>query len=259
MNNVTEMKNLLYASGSALPTGIEYYAVFDCYSSLEKFALSMDEHVKCLRRYFTGGDIGLFLRLMHEINTTLCACYFPMLSSDCVHLIQQTENGKKETCEALLERFCANLTSLAVTFQTNHFRLEDKSSSVVSKPANTDPGIKPLILAVDDSPEILRTLQAILYGRYRFFGVSSGFSALKILVQHKPDLFILDIDMPNMNGFELAQKAHMKDSGTPLVFLTSNANRDNLITALKVGAADFMVKPCDKKIILEKVKKLLGK
>lgn len=117
----------------------------------------------------------------------------------------------------------------------------------------------PLILGVDDSPEILRTLQGILSERYRFLGVPSGQSALKVLELHKPDLFIFDIDMPNMDGLELAQKAQkiLQQAGfvkdIPVIFLTSREDIEFELQAFDIGAVDYINKPFSPQLLLKRV------
>lgn len=116
-------------------------------------------------------------------------------------------------------------------------------------------GTAKTILAVDDRPEILSTLAGVLDGYYHVIGVTSGKAALGVLEKQKPDLFILDIVMPEMDGFELAENIrNMPDfADTPLLFLTSNATRENFAMARKSGCSDFIVKPVNQDTMLAKI------
>ncbi len=120
------------------------------------------------------------------------------------------------------------------------------------------PEAKPIILAVDDRSDILNSLKSILSLKYQFYGVTSGDAALQFLEKISPDLFILDIQMPGMDGFELASRAQIKEKNKPLLFLTGNASRENVAKALRIGAEDLLVKPCDDKTVLAKVESILG-
>jgi PleD family two-component response regulator len=113
-----------------------------------------------------------------------------------------------------------------------------------------------VVLAVDDRPEILSSVSVALREHYRVFGAPSGKVALDILEQNPIDLFILDIDMPEMDGFELARaiRSHRKYSDTTIVFLTGNASRDNILRATRLGASDFIVKPVRNIALLAKIR-----
>jgi CheY-like chemotaxis protein len=93
--------------------------------------------------------------------------------------------------------------------------------------------------------------------RYILTCVSSGRDALKYLEKHQPDIFLLDIEMPGMDGYELA--ARIKESGqkAPIIFLTGNAKKEHLARAVKSGAVDFIIKPINKDVLLAKIHKYL--
>jgi CheY-like chemotaxis protein len=136
--------------------------------------------------------------------------------------------------------------------------LISKYEDFVTKLENVDMSKK--ILAVDDMPEILSFVNNALKNHYKVIAVSSGKTALKVIETQKPDLFILDIDMPEMNGHELAEKiraipAHAK---TPLVFLTGNATREHVTKAMAVGCNDFLIKPVSHEYLLTKAEKFLS-
>lgn len=112
---------------------------------------------------------------------------------------------------------------------------------------------KPMVLAIDDSPTILTSLKAILSEKYQFFAVTSGHAALKFLETKMPSIFIIDIEMPEMSGYELA--AIIKEMGRihTVVFLTGNATRDYVMKALQVGVTHFLAKPCSSESLLAKL------
>jgi len=112
------------------------------------------------------------------------------------------------------------------------------------------------ILAVDDADIILHILNVFLRdSEYKLTSAASGEIALNFLQKHHPDLFILDIDMPEMNGFELAQRIRASGQTAPIIFLTSNSTEESIIKALQVGAADFIAKPICKAKLLERIAK----
>jgi len=101
------------------------------------------------------------------------------------------------------------------------------------------------ILAVDDMPEILSFVNSALKNHYKIIPVTSAKAALNVLKSQKPDLFLLDIDMPEMDGFELLRiiRGSAEYKKTPVVFLTGNSSRDHVTAAMIEGCNDFIVKP----------------
>jgi PleD family two-component response regulator len=117
-----------------------------------------------------------------------------------------------------------------------------------------------MILSVDDMPEILSGVKAALKYHYKVFGVTSAVDAMTFLKNHKPDLFILDIDMPFIDGYDTASfiRKDENHAKTPIIFLTSNATRDHVIKAVESGGNDYIVKPINHSVLLKKVRKYLG-
>lgn len=120
---------------------------------------------------------------------------------------------------------------------------------------------KKTIVAVDDSPLILKTLEKMLEDSYELHPYSKTARALHVLKSQEliPDLIILDIEMPEMNGYDVLSKIrefeHLDD--VPVIFLTANKNRDSVIKAATNGANDYVIKPLDKAILLKKITALL--
>jgi len=112
------------------------------------------------------------------------------------------------------------------------------------------------ILAVDDADIVLHILSAFLRdSHYKLTSATSGKTALTFLKKHRPDLFILDIDMPEMDGYELALRIRAGGQTAPIIFLTGNSTEESIIKALQVGAADFIAKPICKAKLLERIAK----
>ncbi|MCL1863798.1 MAG: response regulator [Defluviitaleaceae bacterium] len=136
--------------------------------------------------------------------------------------------------------------------------LNAKFNETINKLAGTDLSKK--ILAVDDMPEILSFVNSALKNNYRVLAAPGGQAALKIMESQKPDLFILDIDMPGMDGFELAVRIRqMPDHAeTPIIFLTGNSSREYINNATQCGGNEFIVKPATHDYLLTKVGNFLS-
>lgn len=112
-----------------------------------------------------------------------------------------------------------------------------------------------MIVAVDDSGIILKRLMKVLGEDYELHALSVGKRALQFLQDRTPDLIILDIDMSEINGYEMLkvikEREHLQN--VPVIFLTSNSDRNSVIRAVTGGANDYVVKPIDEDILLDKV------
>jgi class 3 adenylate cyclase len=115
------------------------------------------------------------------------------------------------------------------------------------------------ILAIDDTPENLRLLEALLVPRgYALITASSGADALALLGKEKPDLLLVDIVMPEMNGYEVTKlvRANADWRHLPIIMITATGGAD-LVRSLEAGADDFVSKPFDQFELLARVKSLL--
>ncbi len=115
----------------------------------------------------------------------------------------------------------------------------------------------PTIALVDDDRNILTSVSMTLESEgYRVQTYNDGVSALDGLSQVAPDLAILDIKMPRMDGMELLRKLRQK-SDMPVIFLTSKDDEIDELFGLKMGADDFIRKPFSQRLLVERVKAVL--
>jgi putative two-component system response regulator len=119
--------------------------------------------------------------------------------------------------------------------------------------------IRKKIILVDDMPTNLTIGSQILSPDYDVFTAPSGEALFRLLGQMIPDLILLDIDMPVMNGYEAlrALKADGRTSGIPVIFLSGNSGPDFESEGLSLGAADYMVKPYSPQLLLKRVEMLI--
>jgi putative two-component system response regulator len=111
------------------------------------------------------------------------------------------------------------------------------------------------ILIVDDNIATLKQIGALLTPGYEVSLAKSGEMALQICRQERPDLILLDIEMPEMDGFETIRliKADPALNPIPVIFLTGNRDAAAEIRALQSGAMDFITKPANKNILLHRL------
>lgn len=119
--------------------------------------------------------------------------------------------------------------------------------------------MKNVILVVDDDKTNLALAQKILGAQYRIAASTSGAAALKYLESHRPDLILLDINMPEMNGFEVMEclRSDLHTETIPVIFLTADNLAETEIKCFQLGAMDFVTKPFVPDILLSRVSKTI--
>lgn len=113
------------------------------------------------------------------------------------------------------------------------------------------------ILVVDDEPTITEFLETgLTYEGYTVRTVDDGMTALKVAREFRPDLVILDVMLPGLDGFEVLQRLHREDD-VAVLMLTARDELDDTVRGLEVGADDYLVKPFKFKELLARVRAVL--
>lgn len=115
------------------------------------------------------------------------------------------------------------------------------------------------ILIVDDVAADLESAVEVLKDSYDITARDSGKKALALLQDMQPDLILLDVNMPDMNGYEVMEelKKDRKLNEIPVIFLTAQCDQESEIKGLKMGAMDFVRKPFEPEIMRSRIDKIL--
>jgi CheY-like chemotaxis protein len=113
----------------------------------------------------------------------------------------------------------------------------------------------PTVLIVDDTPDNITLLSSLLKDKYNTKIANSGATALQIVAAAPVDLILLDIMMPDMDGFETCRrlKADPRSSAIPVVFLTAKSQAEDEAMGRSVGAVDFLRKPVNPDVLFTRV------
>lgn len=114
-----------------------------------------------------------------------------------------------------------------------------------------------LVLIVDDNAENVRLLGMVIKNEGYLVGIArDGAQALEMVVQHRPDLVLLDVMMPGIDGFavckRLKEKAETRD--TPVILLTARAESEDIVQGFEAGAVDYVTKPFNTAELLARVR-----
>ena len=122
------------------------------------------------------------------------------------------------------------------------------------------PGLRRKILAVDDNGPTLRVIKAMLETDYDVTIVNSGMNAMKAIGKNRPDLVLLDYEMPVCDGRQVFEMIRADDEirNIPVVFLTGVNDREHIEPILALRPAGYLLKPLDKKKLLETIAAALG-
>lgn len=117
------------------------------------------------------------------------------------------------------------------------------------------------VLICDDDPVILRLLQVNLeLEGYDVLLAHHGEQAIEVANEQKPDLVILDIMMPRLDGYQTCErlKANEETKGIPVVFLSAKAQQADIEKGKEFGVADYLTKPFDPNDLVDVVQRLVG-
>jgi two-component system, sensor histidine kinase and response regulator len=119
-----------------------------------------------------------------------------------------------------------------------------------------DAASKATLLIVDDSPLNVKLLKFMLEeAQYDTLVAQSGPEALELLEEHEPDLALLDVMMPDIDGFELCRriKAIPRHAGMPIIFITALHETEDIVKGFELGGVDYITKPFNKKVLLVRI------
>jgi len=132
--------------------------------------------------------------------------------------------------------------------------LENTDSGLINQYLALHP--KPRLLVVDDQPINIQVLYQIFGADYQVFMATSGAQALEMCQKNQPDLILLDVVMPDMDGFEVCAKIkeNPETRAIPVIFLTAFSNAAEETRGLQLGAVDFIAKPVNPAVVQARVK-----
>ncbi len=114
------------------------------------------------------------------------------------------------------------------------------------------------IALVDDDKNITTSVSMALEGEgFSVIIFHDGEAGYKGITDHNPDIAVLDIKMPRMDGIELIQKLRQDNNSLPVIFLTSKDDEIDEVIGLRMGADDYITKPFSQRLLIERIKTLL--
>ena len=221
-------------------------------SKQKKIFESFEQADSSTSREFGGTGLGLTIsqQLVELHGGTLQVVNNPQIGSRFFFSLEKTEDKPKSQVEV------SQRTTLVPLEYMNNF-LGHTPNTNSHKVVTSAQGNGQLVLVIDDEPINLKVIQNFLeLHHYQVLVAQSGFQALDILQYEQPDLILLDIMMPRMDGYELCGRIReLYDSWLlPIIFLTAKNEVSDLVRGLNSGANDFLTKPFSQEELLSRVK-----
>jgi CheY-like chemotaxis protein len=167
------------------------------------------------------------------------------------------------TLEVLLPHFKVELVAVEnylVVWQGDLLRQVRQEKLMRLKQSISANSVQQTLLVVDDDVFQHKNIaNALIDEKYRLLFAASGDEAMRILCKELPDLILMDVDMPGMNGLEVVRKIKMypRLAGVSILMLTGRSEKNIILESRKAGASDFIVKPFTRDILLAKVREVL--
>jgi len=247
-------------------------SVGEYFRMLSQFLNLAPDASSAIKRFANDDSLTMDWKIIRDIIAFLkelsCEKYLPDLNTirnACVEGNHRLAAFHAEKIEQSFNNFYSHVMDAKITKEANYSpRQNPKSQSATTtlfsrlkELDEKETGHKLVVLTVDDSPAVLEAVSALLSGEYSVFKLPKPEMLVDVLKQVKPDLFLLDYQMPGLNGLELIPiiRGHEEHKDTPIIFLTAEGTIDNITAAIGLGACDFIVKPFQPDQLKEKIAK----
>jgi len=122
-------------------------------------------------------------------------------------------------------------------------------------------GEKARVLMVDDEPDFVQIVRGWLSPHYRFYSAYTGDDLMWTIGERRPDAVILDVNLPDLDGFELCRaiRETKRFAAVPIVFLTASRDKDHPFKSWRAGGSKYMTKPVTRAELLSTLSQLLAR
>jgi len=225
---------------------------------LNTFVENFPDQEQKLRAAVEANSIPSISKRLSDLRNMLMEISADKLAGDCWEQLSALKGANPKKIAAYINYLLSMLAALSIDIQMAIFIRDGEAETPAAEETYYDLNKVKIIMAVDDETFSLEMLKAALKGvSCRIIGAASSADALNILKTQKPDLFVLDIEMPEINGIELAKMIRGTGQIAPILFVTGNATKCYVEQAIATGAADFIIKPINPQSARERIGKFL--
>lgn len=200
------------------------------------------------------GDLQVVKSLAHKLAGSGTTYGFPLITQTARALEEGLSAGNLEA--GALASLTESLFNVCEQVLLSVERGAEGSLSGI-RPAEED--ARPVLLSVDDDPVVRDTIAAVFQRDFNVVSAHEGAGALELARKHKPQLVLLDENMPGLSGTEVLQALRADEDlrGIPVIMLTAQSHARDVARAVAAGAVDYLVKPFDPGQLADKVRELM--
>jgi len=236
---------------------------------LSVFCKDIEERLSLLKTELNGNNLHSLITEFHAIKSASASIGAEEVAKKAAELEEACNNedlafNKEEVVKFtdMLLKLKQNISKEIMTDDDTNTTASDgqrSAAAAVAADAETETETlnlsKKLIILVDDNPANLQVGKNVLSKKYTVATALSAKKLFFLLENNNPSLILLDINMPEMNGYETIKilKANEKTMGIPVIFLTGASAPDNELEGLSLGAIDYITKPFNPPLLLKRI------
>ncbi len=188
---------------------------------------------------------------VHSGQTTELKAELEKVTNTTLHVLREVQELRN-----ILESLRGNGQEEDVPFGVPAARRKESAGAL----AGPDDGLKKILIIDDDSTTINIIAHFLQKEDYRVSTSLSGIDGLKKAFKESPDLILLDVMMPDLNGFQFLSiyRKDKENARTPVVILSSLSEEADVLKGLEIGAVDYITKPFSPQVLMAKIKKNLN-
>jgi len=225
--------------------------------------ISTRERLKSRYDIYTAMSSSDLYELLENVNPDLILLDINMPGEDGYRILEKLKNDSRYSYIPVIflsaqidkESIIKGMSLGAIDFIPKPYSDVDLIESIErATTINIRHSSRPIILTVDDNPTELKTIHFYLKEYYTVYTLPEPDKIRDFLRVITPDLILLDCQMPVLSGFDLVPiiRGISRHEDTPIVFVTSEGSIENISMAMQLGACDYIIKPIDEAILLNK-------
>jgi CheY-like chemotaxis protein len=226
---------------------------------LRAFFFDFDNQIEGLREALGSEDWKDYTIRIHGLKGSFLNIGAKDLGKWAYELETASKSGDTEKCRREIGPICQAMVKLRTALAKTSL-MEGADPSVFGLAEDDDSDEKKTLLAVDDMPASLATIKTILQDQFKLRLCESAQAALDTLRKERIDIVLLDIEMPDMSGFEFLKQIRdtPETRAIPVIFVTSYATPAFIEQAISSGVDGYVVKPFVPEVLIKRINDILN-
>jgi CheY-like chemotaxis protein/HPt (histidine-containing phosphotransfer) domain-containing protein len=227
---------------------------------LRAFFSDFDNQIEGLREALASEDWKDYTIRIHGLKGSFLNIGAKDLGKWAYELEMASKSGDTEKCRQEITPICQAMVKFRTALAKTSLMEGAEDFSVFGIEEDSPAGEKKTLLAVDDMPASLATLTTILQDQFNLRLCESAQAAMYTLKREKIDIILLDIEMPDMSGFEFLKQLRdvPETKGIPVIFVTSYATPAFIEQAISSGVDGYVVKPFVPEVLVKRINDILN-